>query len=130
MQRFRPVDHNRLQMKEDSNHYDDRQRHSGSPPVYFENHYLPFRSPSPRGRPYSHNNVPMSPPHSRELSPPLRDRLSHPNDRSRRRRSPLPRRDRSRERRRRSPRRRTPPPSRSPIKRRGQFILLNVCTFF
>lgn len=118
MQRFRP-DHTRLhRVKEEPIHFEERQRHSGSP-AYFDNHYTSFRSPSPNIRLYSPKRNPMSPP-SRELSPPLRDRPTHSNDRSRRRRSPPPRRDRSRDRRRRiSPRRRTPPPSRSPIKRRG-----------
>lgn len=126
MQRFRSGDHNRLRVKDESMHYENRSRRSGSP-VYFENHY-PYRSPSPNIRPFSpHEQLPMSPPPSRDLSsPPLRDRQSHSNDRPRRRRiSPLSRRDRSRDRRRRiSPRRRTPPPIRSPIKRRGEFMII------
>lgn len=119
MQRFRQSDHNRHRVKEDSMHYEGRSRRSGSP-IYFENHYQ-YRSPSPNIRPFSPLvQLPMSPPLSRELSPPpLRDRPQHLNDRPRRRRTP-PRRDRSRDRRRRlSPRRRTPPLVRSPIKRRG-----------
>lgn len=125
MQRFRSGDHSRYRVKDEPMHYENRSRRSGSPPVYFENHY-PYRSPSPNIRPFSpRGQLPMSPPPSRELSPPLRDRQSHPNDRSRRRRTPPLRRDRSRDRRRRiSPRRRTPPPVRSPIKRRGMFIII------
>lgn len=130
MQRFRSGDHhNRHRMKEELNHYDDRTKRSRSP-IYFGNQY-PYRSLSPNNRLFSPSRaqlpMSMSPPTSRELSPPLRDRPPHPNerpphsnDRPRRRRTP-PRRDRSRERRRRlSPRRRTPPPpNRSPVKRRG-----------
>lgn len=121
IQRFRPGDHNRHRSKDDSIHYEDRPRHSRSP-VYFENHYQYNRNMSPNNRPFSpnHEQLSITPPSLRELSSPLRDRPPHPNDRSRRRRTPPLRRDRSRERRRRlSPRRRTPPPVRSPIKRRG-----------
>lgn len=122
-QRFRSGDHNRHRMKED---YEERLSRRSRSPVYFGKHYPYRRSMSPNIRPFSppnHGHLPISPPPSRELSsPPLRDRLSHPSDRSRRRRSPPPRRDRSRDRRRRlSPRRRTPPPARSPIKRKGQY---------
>lgn len=124
IQRFRSGDPNRHRMKEDQSHYEDRPPRRSRSPVYFGNHYPYRRSMSPNIRPFSPPNrgqMPMSPPPSRELSSPsLRDRLSHPSDRPRRRRSPPSRRDRSRERRRRlSPRRRTPPPVRSPIKRRG-----------
>ncbi|XP_025415311.1 pollen-specific leucine-rich repeat extensin-like protein 1 isoform X2 [Sipha flava] len=123
-QRFRSGDHNRHRMKEEQSHYEDRPSRRSRSPVYFGNNYPYRRSMSPNIRPFSppnHGHLPMSPPQSRELSsPPLRDRLPHPGDRSRRRRSPPPRRDRSRDRRRRlSPRRRTPPPPvRIPIKRR------------
>lgn len=119
IQRFRSGDLNsRHRTKDESIHYENRSRRSGSP-VYFENHY-PYRSPSPDIRPFSPNQAQLS--MSRELSPPPpRDRPSHPIDRPRRRRmTPPPRRERSKERRRRlSPRRRTPPLTRSPVKRRG-----------
>lgn len=125
-QRFRSVDYNRHRMKEEHSHYEDRPSRRSRSPVYFGNNYPYRRSMSPNIRPFSppnHGQLPMSPPHSREFSSPLRDRPPYPGDRSRRRRSPPPRRDRSRDRRRRlSPRRRTPPPPvRIPIKRRGQF---------
>lgn len=125
MQRFRSGDHSRQRGKEEMMHYDDHNRRSGSP-VYFDNHY-PYRSPSPNNRPFSPNraHLPMSPPPSRELSPPpLRDR-------SRRRRTPPLRRDRSRDRRRRlSPRRRTPPSARSPVRRRGWYIFIKLHSIF
>ncbi|VVC30025.1 Hypothetical protein CINCED_3A010267 [Cinara cedri] len=119
MHRFRSGDHSRHRMKDDSIRFESRTRRSRSPPGYFRNNYS-FKSPSPNNRSFSpsHGQLPVSPPSSRDLSPPLRDRPTYPNDRLRRRRSSPPRRDRSRDRRRHvSPRKRTSP-GRSPIKRK------------
>ncbi|XP_050440486.1 serine/arginine repetitive matrix protein 1-like [Adelges cooleyi] len=120
---FRSSDHPRRRSKDKLVRYDNRQRHGdNSSPPYLENRYPPFRSPSPNNRPFSPPNerpsrrVPFSPPPPRELSPPLNDQT--PDERARRRRSPVSKRDRSRERRRRSsPKRKTPPTARSPRRR-------------
>lgn len=140
MQRYRSSDHNRHRVKDEQIRFESRSRRSGSrgSPGYFRSMYS-YRSPSPNRRSYSPNQgqLPLSPPSTRDLSP-LRDRSSHSNDRSRRRRSSPPRRDRSRDRRRRvSPRKRSPPTARSPIKRRGllplshyNFFHINPCYLF